>query len=122
LIYDEEGNVADANQMAALMLGYEREQMMGLHGSTFYKEPSEFKGIREIVRSGRIFKGMSLRVRRDGSVLPVEVNANSFFLKGRQHLISVLRDMSQTKETEAALRRIEAFSSVITKASPVTFG
>ncbi len=119
VIYDEEGQVADANQTAARMLGYDREEMMGLHGAVFYKSPPEFKGVREIVRSGRNFKGPSLRLRKDGSVLPVEVNANSFLFKGRPHLISVMRDMSQTQEKEEALRKIEAFSSVITKASPV---
>lgn len=120
VIYDEEGFVADVNITSAKMLGYRQDEMLGLHGSTFYQDASEFTGMQEIVRSGRNFKGLSIRVRKDGSVLPVEVNANSFLFKGRQHLISVLRDISVAREKEEALKKIEEFSSVITNASPVT--
>ncbi|HEV7329922.1 MAG TPA: PAS domain S-box protein [Flavisolibacter sp.] len=120
VIYNEEGHVTDANTAAIKLLGYDRTEIIGIHGSKFYRDPSEFEGIREIIRSGRNFMGVSTRVRKDGSFLPVEVNANSFLFKGKQHLISVLRDISQTKKTEEALKKIEEFSSVITKASPVT--
>ncbi|MDQ3278750.1 MAG: PAS domain S-box protein, partial [Bacteroidota bacterium] len=120
VIYDDEGYVTDANVTALKLLGYDATEIVGTHGAKFYKDPSEFEGIREIVRTGRDFKGTSIRVRKDGSFLPVEVNANSFLLKGKPHFISVMRDISQTKKTEEALRKIEEFSSVITKASPVT--
>jgi PAS domain S-box-containing protein len=120
VIYDEEGLVTDANATVAGLLGYEREEMIGLYGATFYQDAPEFERIREIVRTGRNFKGVSIRVRKDGSPLPVEVNANSFMLKGRPHLLSVMRDISHTKETEEALKRVEEFSTVITNASPVT--
>ena len=120
LIYDEEGRVVDANATAASLLGYNREEMIGLHGTEFYKARAEFNGLLDIVRSGRNFTGPSIRVRKDGYEFPVEVNANSFFLKGQLHLLSVMRDISQTKKTEEALRRVEAFSTVITNASPVT--
>jgi len=120
VMYDEEGRVMEANTTVAKMLGYQQEEMIGLHGSSFYKDPSEFKGIFEIVRSGRNYTGLSTRVRKDGSHLDVEVNATSFVFKGKHHLLSVMRDISVTKRTEEALKRVEEFSSVITKASPVT--
>lgn len=120
VMYDEEGKVMEANVTVAKMLGYEKDEMIGLHGAVFYKDPSEFKGIHEIVRSGRNYKALSTRVRKDGSFLDVEVNATSFVFKGKHHLLSVMRDVSVTKRTEEALKRVEEFSSVITKASPVT--
>jgi PAS domain S-box-containing protein len=120
VIYDDEGNVTEANETVAKMLGYDKEEMAGLHGSLFYKDTSEFKGIREIVRTGRNYSGLSTRVRKDGSFLDVEVNATGFVFKGKHHLLSVMRDISVTKQTEEALKRVEEFSSVITKASPVT--
>ena len=120
IIYNEEGLVTDVNATVAKLLGYEREEMIGLHGATFYQDASEFEGIRGIVRTGRNFKGISIRKRKDGSPLPVEVNANSFFLKGKLHFLSVMRDISQTRKTEEALKKVEAFSTVITNASPVT--
>ncbi|RYZ30998.1 MAG: PAS domain S-box protein [Chitinophagaceae bacterium] len=120
VMYDEDGKVMEANVAVAKLLGYEKEEMIGLHGATFYKDPSEFKGIHEIVRSGRNYSGLSTRVRKDGSFLDVEVNATSFVFKGKHHLLSVMRDVSVNKRTEEALKRVEEFSSVITKASPVT--
>lgn len=120
IMYDEEGLVLEANATVAHMLGYGKDEMIGLPGSGFYKDPSEFRGIREIVRSGRNYTGLSTRVRKDGSLLDVEVNATSFLFKGKHHLLSVMRDISITKRTEEALRRVEEFSSAITKASPVT--
>ena len=120
VMYDEEGKVMEANATASKMLGYNQDDMIGLYGAQFYKDPSEFKGIREIVRSGRNYTGLSTRVRNDGSFFDVEVNATSFVFKGKHHLLSVMRDISATKRTEEALKRIEEFSSVIAKASPVT--
>jgi PAS domain S-box-containing protein len=120
IMYDEEGRVMEANVAVAKLLGYSKEEMLGMHGATYYKDPSEFKGIFEIVRSGRNYKGLSTRVRKDGGLLDVEINATSFVFKGKHHLLSVMRDVSVTKRTEEALKRVEEFSSVITKASPVT--
>lgn len=120
VIYDEEGIVVDANVTSAQLLGYNRAEMIGLHGSTFYLTPSEFDSIRDLVRTGRNFKGQSIRKRKNGSLLPVEVNADSFLLKGKHHLLSVMRDISQTQKTEEALKKVEAFSSVITNAAPLT--
>ena len=120
VIYNEEGFVVDANTTFVNMLGYQPEQVTGLHGSAFYKDPAEFSGIMEILLTGRNFKGVSLRVRKDGTSLPVEMNANSFIFKGSNHILSVMRDLSQTQRTEEALKKVEEFSSVITKASPVT--
>ena len=120
IIYDEEGVVMEANAAIAKMLGYHKNEMTGMHGSTFFKGPSEFKGLLEIVRSGRTYTGFGSRVRKDGSPLEVDVNATGFVFKGKHHLMSVMRDISANKRTEEALKKVEEFSSVITKASPVT--
>ncbi len=109
LILDPDGNFLDANRTAYERLGYTREEFLALsiieldHPSFADKVPERFRQVRE--RGAAVFE--SGHVRKDGSMMPVEVNSRLLEYKGRQVLFSVIRDISERKKAESNLRLLE---------------
>ncbi len=105
LILDLEGYIRELNRTAYERLGYAREELIGCHVSRLYtpeyaeRVPSR---IREVLRRGSaVFEVTSMR--KDGSVMPVEINARLIDLEGERCILSGVRDVSERKMTEEAL-------------------
>ena len=108
-IIDLDGNFIDANRTAYKRLGYTREEFLALHISKLDHPsfaagvPERFKQIREhgiaVFESGHL--------RKDGSIMPVEVNSRLLEYKGKQVFFSVIRDITERKKAEEALRESE---------------
>ncbi len=108
-ILDLDGNFIDANTTAYTRLGYTKEEMLSLHISKL-DHPS-FAGrvparLKEIQDHGvAVFE--SGHLRKDGSMMPVEVNSRMFEHKGKQVYFSVIRDITERKKAESALKESE---------------
>ncbi len=108
-VLDTDGNFIDANRTAYERLGYTREEFLALnisnldHPSFADKVPDRFRQVRE--RGAAVFE--SAHVRKDGSIMPVEVNSRFWEYKGRQVLFSVIRDITERKKAESSLRLLE---------------
>ncbi|SNB46776.1 PAS domain S-box protein [Geobacter sp. DSM 9736] len=105
VIVDEAGNIVYANQAHAGIHGYEEPpELIGKHWSMLY-EPEESARIeREIMRILRKkgkWRGEAMGRRSDGSTFPQEVSLTVIDGGG---VISVVRDISERKETEEKLR------------------
>ncbi|HKJ22138.1 MAG TPA: PAS domain S-box protein, partial [Gammaproteobacteria bacterium] len=105
LILDLEGYIRELNRTAYERLGYARDELIGCHVSRLYtpeyaeRVPSR---IREVLRRGSaVFEVTSMR--KDGSVMPVEINARLIDLEGERCILSGVRDVSERKMTEEAL-------------------
>lgn len=117
-VTDAEGRCLDANTAGADMLGYSREEMLGLSiadivaGQEMERIPAEiarFGGAP--VRSEWIFR------RKDGSLFPGEV-CGKRLPDGR--LQGIVRDMTERKQAEEDMRRSEERFRVALKDSPIT--
>jgi PAS domain S-box-containing protein len=97
--------IVEANQVACKRLGYSREELIGLkvtqidaHGENPLI-PALFDDLRK--------NGMSLfetaHVKKDGTEVPVEVNARLCEYRGMQVSLSVARDVQERKAAEASL-------------------
>jgi PAS domain S-box-containing protein len=108
-ILDLDGNFIDANKTAYERLGYSREEFLSLnirkldHPSFIPQVPERFKQIRE--HGVAVFE--SGHLRKDGSVMPVEVNSRLLEYKEKQVYFSVIRDITDRKRTEEALQASE---------------
>jgi len=103
VVISEKGRVLDANEQIARMLGYAQPELIGMQVSDFVAPES-----RELVL-GKIDTGDEtpyehMAVRRDGSVFPVEVNGKKIPYKGREARVTVIRDITERKRSEQALR------------------
>jgi PAS domain S-box-containing protein len=99
----DQGRILDVNEQMAKMLGYTHDELIGMHVSDLVAPES-----RELVL-GKIEAGDEkpyehMTVRKDGSVFPVEVNGKTIPYKGRMVRVTVIRDITERKRADDALR------------------
>ncbi len=108
-VLDDGGNFLDVNRTAVERLGYTRAEMLSMNVAEI--DPPEFAArvpsrLREIgVKGKAVFE--SAHRRRDGTVIPVEINARTVELQGRQVVLSVIRDITRRKAAERELKASE---------------
>jgi PAS domain S-box-containing protein len=120
LIVDFNGRLVDANPAAYTRLGYSREEFLALDIATLdtpefaAKALDRFREIRE--RGAAMFD--SAHRRKDGSAMPVEVNSRLLDYGGSTVFFSVIRDITERRRTEQALRQSERMLQTIIDAEP----
>ncbi len=97
-----DGHIRELNRTMYERLGYGREELIGAHISGIYT-PTSAQAVPERIQNVRdrgysVFEAANLR--KDGSVLPVEVNARLIELEGKPCIISVVRDIGERKLLE----------------------
>ena len=105
LILDEQGACVEANPAALTLLGTDRSGLVGQSMERFFAGTDQFKGawVRFLDST---YQHSETRVSRgDGRTVFVEYTVKANFLPGR-HVV-VLRDISQRRRAEAALRESE---------------
>ncbi len=109
-IVDEKGRIVDCNQHACDLLGYTREEMLKKQLQDIVA-PEYRDSVRQRV-TRIIDEGMipyeSANLRKDGSVVPIEVSAASIEIEGRKRVIYFLRDITERKQAEEELRKTQA--------------
>lgn len=115
-----DGTVAEANPAACEMHGYSREEFIGQSAAEFVHPDSLhlFSEYVEALSAGRSFHCFAQDLRKDGSVFDVEVNGIPFQFKGQPHLLGIVRDITERKGTEDALKRSEEINRQIVEAVP----
>lgn len=115
-----DGTVVEANPAACEMHGYTREEFIGQSAAEFVHPDSLhlFKEYVESLSVGRTFHCFAQDLRKDGSTFDVEVNGIPFQFKGQPHLLGIVRDVTERKQTEDALRQSEEVNRQIVEAVP----
>lgn len=102
----EEGRIIDANKRYAEMYGYELEEILGKpvygHVAPEYRE-TVMKHISEGYEKPYEINGL----KKDGTVIRVEVCGKNIEYEGRRIRLSALRDITERKATEEQLRESE---------------
>ncbi|AGA70675.1 PAS/PAC sensor hybrid histidine kinase [Desulfitobacterium dichloroeliminans LMG P-21439] len=119
--FDESGLILDANTSAIQAYGYTREELLALTVFQLRVEPvlaweQMFKARTE----GIFFK--TVHMRKDGTRFPAEVNSKSVIIGDKRVLISIIRDISDRKNTAVALLESEEkFRGIFDKISDCIF-
>lgn len=104
-ILDLEGNFIDVNRTAYERLGYTKDEMLSM--SVKEIDTSEFaprvpERLAQIQEHGHaMFE--SAHHRKDGTIVPVEVNSRIMQYRGQKVYFSVIRDITERKKTEEKL-------------------
>lgn len=108
-IHDFEGKIIDMNPKALELFGYSRAEMKKLTVFDFHSEEELSKSreaFEKISREGYVnFETEFLR--KDGSSFSGEVSSSIFEVRGQKLINGIVRDISDRKKAEAAIRESE---------------
>lgn len=110
MILDLDGTIRDINRTGYERLGYTRDEMVGMNVTEL--DPPEFaamvpKRFDEIEKSGAIFE--SAHLRKDGTVMPIEIHSRVIELDGEKVIFGVVRDISGRRTTEQKIAQLAHF-------------
>lgn len=122
-IIDPDGKIVFWNQAATRIFGYSADEVAGrgMHESlapAHYLEAyrAGWKGFRETGQGHVVGKTIEVTaLRRDGSEFPAEVSISAALLQRRWHAIGIVRDVSERKLVEEALRRSNRFLRMLSR-------
>jgi PAS domain S-box-containing protein len=105
IIIDLEGSIIECNQTAYERLGYTKEELLqmtplDIDTEKYVKKVSE--RINTTQQLGKLFFEVEHK-RKDGSIIPVEINSKLINFNGKPAILSVARDITERKKAERKL-------------------
>lgn len=102
---DETGKIFNANRAACRTLGYEEEELVGLHISKIDPliEMNGFAASRAKLKTAGSLMMESIHRRSDGVTFPVEIRQNFLEFQGHEYSCCMSRDITERKRAEAEL-------------------
>ncbi len=101
--------ILDVNPRACAMLGYSREELLSMSITAIH--PNEMPQLLAFAQSvfdkGYGWTNELTCVTKSDSVIPAEISASVIDIAGRTCLIAMIRDITERKRAEAALRESE---------------
>ncbi len=103
------GRYVDVNETVCRMLQYTKEELLQKRPvdiSTPSRNPPEEQILRELRQTGHVVFETGHR-RKDGTIVPVEINAHIVTIGGRRLTLSIARDITERKRAGELLRESE---------------
>jgi PAS domain S-box-containing protein len=104
----EEGDIWNVNECACQSLGYSMEELRSM--SVFDIDPTATREVFNDLVSKMLACGSitfeRIHRRKDGTTFPVEITANSLEFRGRKFAICFVKDITERKRAEEALRKV----------------
>ena len=102
IVITKEGRFVDANAAFTNLFGYEPDEITGKEVKMLVA-PEDRKLVTEKIRSGYEKPYEHKALRKDGSVLDVEVCGKTVLIKGQECRITAIRDITERKKAEEKL-------------------
>ncbi len=104
LVDNESGQILATNAAATNLYGYSREELLAMNRSDLSSEPD--KTLRATTQM-QTFIPLRWHRKKDRTVFPVEISGSYFDLKGRSVFVSAIRDITDRRVMEEALKKSE---------------
>lgn len=121
-LIDEHARFHFVNEESCRVLNYSRDELMNLGvpdvdpDFTMERWPSHWEEL--IANQSMSFEGR--HKRKDGFIIPVEINANYIEYGGQTYNLALVRNITERKQVEAALRDSEMRYRTVFENSPVS--
>ncbi|MDB5299535.1 MAG: domain S-box protein, partial [Phycisphaerales bacterium] len=108
-VHGEKFVILDVNRRACESLGYTRDELLGMTPADIDPDitPARLEEIDRKLMAGEMMAFESRHRRKDGTVFPVEVRGQGFWEGGRRFTVALVRDMTERKKIQDALRESE---------------
>ncbi len=107
VLVDEDGRIVEANDRAAEVYGYSREELIGLEErrlrapETQAAFDDDWTALEE--KNARVYE--TVHMHRNGSAFPVEISARVIEVDGRRFRQSIIRDITERKTAQSRLEQ-----------------
>jgi PAS domain S-box-containing protein/diguanylate cyclase (GGDEF)-like protein len=113
-VFDADGNVLDANERGARLLGYSRDELLALHvldvDTTVTED--EFKAFCERTVSGEQTKAETVYRRKDGTRFPVELQTGLLDSSGEPAFVALVNDITSRRRAEQQVVYLQSYDRV----------
>jgi PAS domain S-box-containing protein len=106
----EDAQIVEVNPAACSSFGYTYEELIGLYPRQLIRSDTyaAFHGYLDTIQSGGEFVTQAIGLRKDGSAFHIEVRGTPFMYKGKLHILTVVRDITeQVQAYELLEKRVE---------------
>jgi PAS domain S-box-containing protein len=111
------GEILDTNPQATELTGYTRAELVGRTVFSLHPEeehPLHRKAFRRLETKGAVTNFRPVHyVRKDGRIIPAEINARVVRIGGKKLVLGIVRDISEQVKAEAKLASSEQFLRLI---------
>ncbi|MCG7908872.1 MAG: PAS domain S-box protein [Candidatus Thiodiazotropha taylori] len=121
ILWDDQGKMVDANPAAWEMSGYNKEDFFNKPFDDFI-HPSSYESFKKFKKDVATYKAASTEtraVRKDGSIIELESRSIPMPYRGRPHILTITRDITEQKQIaeelahqREALRQSEKLSAM----------
>ncbi len=119
-VLDSDHIIKEVNRIGYRQLGYTKDEMLGRPIGDFVLPqftPSLEDRLAKVLNQGYLVYE-SATVHKDGTVLPVEIANRAMHLHGQQAFFAIVRDISERKRLDTALRESEARFRTLSEDAP----
>ncbi len=108
-IHDLNGNILDVNSKAQELFGYKKSDLLALKIQDLHpkSEHDKSKKAFQIIEKNGFVDFECLFLKENGDVFPAEVSASVFEVEGEKLIQGVVRDITERKLSDEALRKSE---------------
>ena len=121
LMADQGGYILDVNQQGLALLGYDREELLGMPMAQIHAPEtlaSAKTNFATLIRQGSHPPRPDIVLCKDGRQVPVEISATLIEINGRWVAQGIFRDISERQRVEQEMQRLRERLQFLLSASP----